>query len=293
MSRRRSVELPYQKRLKEIEKVKGKTSMTQATRFIHGCADWLTDAHFTKLLKALGPYALILALFGLGWEIKMASEERKARSEARKVSAWQLLTVKAGGNSGKTEAMEYLHSIGKRLSGIDLSVEEGEGVSLSEAQLPGVMLRKSNLSEVDFVNANLTGADLSGANLTEAHLGIASLIGALLNETNLTGAYLNETNLTNAFLLEANLTNAFLWETNLTGADLTGADLTNAFFLEANLTNANLSGANLTGADLVCSQLTKAENWEMAFREENLRCGSTPIREIRLWRSLEERMSIP
>ncbi|OUS38518.1 hypothetical protein A9R01_03210 ['Osedax' symbiont bacterium Rs2_46_30_T18] len=260
MRRQRTVELPFQKRLRQIENNITKASNAQATGYIHGFAEWLSDARCTRLLKALGPYALILAILGLGWEIQLASEERQARGEARKIAAWQLLTVKASGNSGKTEAMEYLHGIGKDLSGINLSVDDGDdGVSLHMAELSGVDLSRSNMSKVYALAADFSGASLVLANLSKASLPGANFSGANLNSSDLTGTRFFRTDLSGALLWRANLEDADLMESNLTGA-----------------------------RGLECTQLMQARNWFSTFRDKELGCGS-PIPDIKAWNTFKSK----
>ena len=91
--------------------------------------------------------------------------------EERTVRAWQLLTTKAPGNSGKKAALQYLNSkygwcllrACKRrvpLIGIDLSID-GDNTG---AYLLGVDLRDANL-----LRANLSGADLHEAKSVEQY----------------------------------------------------------------------------------------------------------------------------
>jgi hypothetical protein len=53
--------------------------------------------------------------------------QKEAIEKQEIIGAWQLLTTKASGNSGKKEAIEFLASKGAHLSGIDLSTETHGG----------------------------------------------------------------------------------------------------------------------------------------------------------------------
>ncbi len=77
---------------------------------------------------------------------------------------------------------------------------------------------------------------------------------------------------------------------DLSGADLRGADLRGTVLDGSNLAGARLEGANLfkatlDGADLYkcdlsgaqflhCGQLEVAQNWQSAYRDEDLACGA-------------------
>lgn len=77
------------------------------------------------------------------------------------------------------------------------------------------------------------------------------------------------------------LTGANLSGANLSGADLCGVDLRGAVLDGANLFKAILDGADLRNSDLSgvrfvhCAQLQAAQNWQTAYRDEDLACGAT------------------
>jgi uncharacterized protein YjbI with pentapeptide repeats len=93
----------------------------------------------------------------------------------------------------------------------------------------------------DLSQAGLRGLDLSGYDLSRADLRGADLRGATLSQANLSGA---------------NLEGANLFKTVLDGADFGGALLAGAQFLN-------------------CAQLVVTRNWQSAFRDEALTCGSS------------------
>jgi uncharacterized protein YjbI with pentapeptide repeats len=277
---------------------------------LHSIADWLDSWHIARIFQSLGSFLLCLTLIGfyLDHESRLAenasrAEEREARHEDRIVAGWQLLSIKSPGNSGKIEALEFLHKEQKPLIGIDLSVKKGQpGAYLVKVQLPEANLAKANLTNADLTNAYLKNSDLKFSILNNADLTDADLSGAALQHSSLTNANLIDSNLSNAnlfnaSLIKANLNIANLSMANLTSSNLTNADLTNADLTDADLANANLTGANLSGVDfsrvnliatnltnvdltfvfnLNCAQLTKAKAWEKTYRSPELACGSAP-----------------
>jgi uncharacterized protein YjbI with pentapeptide repeats len=73
----------------------------------------------------------------------------------------------------------------------------------------------------------------------------------------------------------ADLQGADLRGTNLSGANLSGAHLDGANFFKAVLDDANLAGAFLNGAQFLnCAQLIVTQNWQSAFRDDELACGA-------------------
>ncbi len=92
--------------------------------------------------------------------------------------------------------------------------------------------------------------DLSGGALRGLGLEGADLSGADLRDADLRG-----TNLGNANLVGARLEGANLFKAIIDGADLTEADLRGVRFLQ-------------------CPQLEAAQNWQSAYRDEDLACGA-------------------
>ena len=78
----------------------------------------------------------------------------------------------------------------------------------------------------------------------------------------------------------AELSGADLRGADLRGANLSGANLKGAHLEGANLFKAIIDGADLNAADLRrvqflhCPQLESAQNWESAYRGEELACGA-------------------
>lgn len=78
-------------------------------------------------------------------------------------------------------------------------------------------------------------------------------------------------------LSRVDLRGADLRGTNLSGANLSGAHLDGANLFKAVLDGANLAGVFLNGAQFLnCAQLIVAQNWQSAFRDDELACGAAP-----------------
>ena len=76
-------------------------------------------------------------------------------------------------------------------------------------------------------------------------------------------------------LTRADLRGADLRGTNLRDANLSGAHLEGANFFKAALDGADLAGAYVDGAQFLnCAQLIVTRNWQSAFRDETLACGT-------------------
>jgi uncharacterized protein YjbI with pentapeptide repeats len=250
------------------------------TRRVSRLASWL-ETHPTVKIMTLSS-ALLAFVFNLGYEFIRI---RPLQEEERQARFWEIVARPAPGNSGKTQALEYLHRQGVPLHGINLSCERnaGEwkarktahhqfdvqdcigGVYLKHAELPGANLRTANLRGVAMDGAKIKGTDLGAANLRGASLAgadlrSASLVGATANAADLTAVNMEATTLDKADLFGsalagANLKAAKARGTNLgnaglAGSDVQGADLTGARLGYADLRAANLTNTDLRGADL-------------------------------------------
>jgi len=206
-------------------------------RMVGGTLGWagqhIEDWGASRFIKAIEPLAILIALLAFTIEMSDRREERTAR-------AWQLVTTKAPGNSGKIEALEYLSSqdpewllgwwpyakkrtplIQIDLAPPDISIEPEvdpkdpkertcrsviflAGVQLPNADLTEARLPCAYLFRAKLYRANLREANLRGANLREANLRGANLRGAIFVDADLGGANLSETQ----FLTQAQLNTA-------------------------------------------------------------------------------------
>ena len=200
-----------------------------------------------------------------GLEIAQAGLEqaRKEAEESRIVNAWQILSNRSPGNTGKKAALETLHNAKENLQGIDLSCETMGGMDeKNESCDTPTFLANVSLPNADLSQANLSDADLTWANLSDADLRIANLSDAYLGGANLSDAYLRGANLSNAGLWRANLSDADLTSSNLSDADLSGTNLSDADLTWANLSNVYFCSLNVYCAEnLTQAQIDKAWAW--------------------------------
>ena len=197
---------------------------------------------FFGFAKRFEVYGIILALAAFGASHFDRLEERKERQRARIVDAWQLLAIKAPGNSGKKQALETLVAAGVSLSGIDLSVACGQGVDLRGAELAGGDFADAILRGVRLDGADLSGAVLRGADLRRSSLVATSLVGAKMQGAKLQEALLQFTDLQDASLSGANFSASHLYAPKLGGASFLN-DLEDADFSDARLTRVDFTKA--------------------------------------------------
>ncbi|QHJ11331.1 Secreted effector protein PipB2 [Paraglaciecola mesophila] len=267
-------------------------------------ANWIEKWHITRIFAGLSAFLLLPTLLAIIMDIYLVKEERAAREHARVVSAWQLLTTKASGNSGKREAMAYLNEQGHSLAGVDISPPENASytylyavdlfaANLRGAVLNGVDLRGANLKNADltgaaFVRAKLSGADFSGANVNAANFSGSFMNGVQLNNRHISGvdfarsdlsharfdgSEIFRTSFAQAYMKGVNFTASKLYSVNFEGAILTDANLQGAALFQTRFDDADIRGADLTGVSFLnCERLTKAKNWQYALRDKNLTC---------------------
>lgn len=143
---------------------------------------------------------IVGTVFGLPLTIYAVYYAKKAFEHQQVLGAWSLLAQKGTGDLGRKDALEFLHSKGKSLAGLDLT----------GAYLP---------------NLNLKGAKLNGCNFTGAILDKASFQGANLRSAHFEGAYLSDAKFQGADLSHAHFEGA-----HLTGTEFRGAGLWSATF---------------------------------------------------------------
>ena len=156
--------------------------------------------------------------------------------------AWQLLTTKSPGNSGKIWAIEYLAKKNQPFHGIDLSCASNGGwrkktklfLSSSTECSAGVYLAELTISGIDIHNSNFTGANFSKAklnkvkffdsNLTETQMKYASFKSSWFKRSNLSGAKFYRTDLTKVhFAAKINLKGVRLDCANISDTNFNGA----------------------------------------------------------------------
>ena len=204
---------------------------------------------FNDSFRIIELIAILIAITAFFLDLGNRQEEREAR-------AWQLLTTKASGNSGKAWSLEYLNReqhwplfpkwwpLNKDripLEGIDLT-------PLGLARWENKPTDERTFQENDCQRRTyLRGVELSNAQLQFAVLVCCDLAGADLKKANLR-------------------------EADLRGADFGAIARVRSFgaeaifrFQGANLEGAILHGADLRGADLGVSFFSKASDGRSAY----------------------------
>lgn len=243
-----------------------------------------------RLLRGVEIFALITVFL----TVYATFVDLGGRQEQRITQAWQLITTKAPGNSGKAQALGYLNSEDWRsrwIRGLESSFGESvvrsnvlymlldngiiprkkkislTGIDVSSfgapAYLVGSKLQNSILRE-----AVLLGADLERADLQSADLWMTNLKGASLYSANLSKAQALQTNFQDAefslvlydsrVVLQADLRGIQVTDANFNGSVLAGIDLENIDFRGSSFVAANLDKSNLQGSGLGRSDARRA-----------------------------------
>lgn len=146
-----------------------------------------------QTVRALEPWGVLLAAFGIILATMSYCSDLDDRRYQREIDAWQLLTAPAFGNSGKREAIEYLHGLGVEFRHINLS-PPNNGTPPDDyvgrpffrgVRLPGANLMHANLLLTTFREANLQGANLQWAHLDRAKFTEVDLRGTKFIKTDL------------------------------------------------------------------------------------------------------------
>lgn len=134
--------------------------------------------------------------------------QKEALEHQQVLGAWSLLAQKGTGDLGRKDALEFLHSKGKSLAGLDLSNAYLVGLKLNGADLTGCNFTGANLTDAEFVECNFTKATFDNTKCT-----LAKFISSILYNI----AFVNNT------LLEGvDFSKSDLRKSDLTGAMLKG-----------------------------------------------------------------------
>lgn len=172
-------------------------------------------------------------------EIEASQEERQKIAIAQ---AWETVTRRSVGNTGKGEALEYLNSHGQIMAGIDVSCATMGGIENWDE------VEKTCNLPVWINRADLQGAVLSEASFKGVNFAVSNLSSSNLIRGQLQGANFASATMVNINFIEANLFGAKLYNADLTGANLWRANFERTFLQKTVFRNAHVSGANFTGA---------------------------------------------
>lgn len=258
---------------------------------------WLRRT-LTRSFRQINRFARVIELIAVLIAITAFFIELDYRGEERTARAWQSLTIKAAGNSGKIGALEYLNTPDHwffqdrwpstkgwdwlpftkgrvSLRGIDLTPpvldERWKGKSKKERVLLDpcphfVYLRGVNLFKANLISAGLVCADLQEANLRGADLRHADLQGAYLPGADFRGAKFG--GLGQEAVYGAPLTvDTDRQRTKLRFAFLYKADLRGVKGLDcAQLKEASIEEVTINGKSV-------RVGWNSACRDKHLACG--------------------
>lgn len=225
------------------------------------------DNKWDKRFSIIRRVELIMGLIAIPLVFIVGWNEIEAIAGQRSVNAWQVVTNRVPGNSGKIAALEFLNQQHycvpftnlcllkkETLEFVDLSSVEDSRGSPKPVYLNGINLPDALLENVNMRGAILDNADLSGANLRHA-----DLRGAILRHADLSGADLYRADLRGADLFRADFSSASIASADLTGTYLHSVDLTNTILILTDFTNAPLDVVDLSKVyGLELEQLSRA-----------------------------------
>ncbi len=166
--------------------------------------------------------AILAVLFDTSWRFFV---DRPIANEERIERAWETLSRKIPGNSGKMEAISFLREKGISLVGLDLSCGSmgGRWKQKNASCKSRTWLENANFSGTETNRTILNYGDFSGTNLKQANFSYADLWrasfdGSWLHEVDFTGADFRNSSLRSALLSKANFENARFYNTNISGA---------------------------------------------------------------------------
>lgn len=203
--------------------------------------------------------AITFALIAFFNDLNYRQEERIAR-------AWQLLTTKATGNSGKIEALEYLN-LDTRYCFTNPPMAEPFISPIAECDIRCLSIwpfdkERTHLESLDLTPPLLVSKRKDTPEDTQEIPSNGCPETTYLRNVNLPCAYLHDARLVCAQLSGANLKGAILIK-----ADLRGASLGNVLFQDRPHSPGYYPGADLRGADLQSADLRGA-NLSAFMREE-------------------------
>lgn len=217
-------------------RARDRAEAARAAKPLRRLADRIEQWQVTRFLG-------VVAQFGILTAVVFFILDLQERTEARVVQAWSVVTSPACGNSGKREALHYLHQ-DTRFWVFDAVRPEWWPLKTRE-RLVGVDLSRGSLAK-----SCRTGTYLLGLRLPEADLTSANFGGAILTASDLSEAKLSQADLSEASLGSVDLRGALLLSTDLSGSHMTSAKVDGAKLYNVNVSAARVAGANLQDSDL-------------------------------------------
>ena len=209
------------------------------------CLEAITRLRGFQLLRRFEPAFIVFTVIGVVLATYTLQQDREAQNhnlaalhEERISRAWQTVTREARGNSGKSEALEFLNANDHVLDRINVSPnsvrKDGEREFL--ACNYRVFLPNLDLSEARANGAKLSCTDMDAD---------APQLRATFKEAFLEGAKFLRVNAENGDFHNAILTSADFRGAQLGKANFAGAQLAQARFEYANLRSVDFEGTTL------------------------------------------------
>jgi len=222
-------------------------------------------------------FAFITAAFAFIWQKKSLEHQEKLGIKQEIIGAWQVLSNKASGNSGKREAIEFLVEQGIDLRGINLSEKSNGGKVLLDnlnvnlgnpAKLWKANFEGSELFKANFKKAKLEDAIFNCADLREADFELAYLDPSFFKGADLTLTIFKSAHLTKADFSPSENRATILQDADFSGSTLCRANFYCAWLYGAKFQNTNLAGANFQCANLMNADFTDVELWKYYSDQE-------------------------
>jgi len=244
-----------------------------------------------RVFRTIELIAILIALLTLVAQLYISylqygewQAEAVARHEERIARAWQIVTTRSPGNSGKVEALEFLARNKVPLTNIDLSCESHGGKWDSTRRLcvsGRVYLRGLDLGQesighrVDLSGSDFSGADLTGSIFDGAKLDDSNFAGAILRDSSFKDAFLSRATFDGMIILRHGGSPFPMYDENedliddhelVQGADFRGSWLLGASFLQADLFKSKFAGY-LDGVNFSKARVTQVDfsNAELSF----------------------------
>lgn len=251
-------------------------------------SDKIRNNGFVKFLSALEPIGVAVGLIGLSIAGYAFLQDFENRKEERIARAWELLSIKIPGNSGKSDALNILHGYGINLSDVDLSCETLGGklhdktvtishFAASEDYAEGFTspcIGSPRLNDLDFsiVIPNWKNFWTSRSQLIAENIQLEGMTGENLNfsDSTIQGANLDYSTVSNFILRNGNAEGISASFSNMPAADFSGAELTNA-----NFSRSDLSYASFANTTAVCADFSGSNLEGIDFQEDALFSGSS------------------
>jgi len=152
-------------------------------------ADGFENNPFSRLAIGLGAMLAIFSLIGVAATALGVWFQYQSSTEERIARAWQSLSSSAPGNSGKNQAIEFLHKQGERLVGMNLGgVKKTDGTYIADLELEDAFLDRPNMNF-----GELSGAKFNNVNITWAKASHVLITGELKNTDFLWSELVNST----------------------------------------------------------------------------------------------------